>query len=134
MAKLRTIGRWAAVATAVVGALEALGAPGVAQAAPAGPVDAGVPLSSVVYGTGCAYTLRVPVNSSGTVTFWERRKGLPERLIGSDVPDGVSATLEWVPRIIGDRLVYAKQNGVVGQATVIRVRQGYGSGGMCFAV
>ncbi|MFW0794056.1 hypothetical protein AAFP30_09610 [Gordonia sp. CPCC 205515] len=115
-------------------ALGVLGAPGLAQAAPAGTVDAGVPLSSVVYGTGCVYTLRVPVNSSGTVTFWEKRQGSPEHLIGSDVPDGAAATLEWWPRTIGDRLVYAKQNGVVGPSTVLRVRQGYGSGGMCFAV
>ncbi|GAA1481142.1 hypothetical protein GCM10009624_15820 [Gordonia sinesedis] len=34
--------------------------PGTASAAPAGQVDAGVPFSSIVYGTGCTYSLTVP--------------------------------------------------------------------------
>ncbi|MGV9709154.1 hypothetical protein ACWDTI_00620 [Gordonia sp. NPDC003424] len=128
------VGIRAAVGVAIATVIAGFAGQGDAQAAPAGPVDAGVPFSSVVYGTGCTYTLWVPVNSSGTVTFWERRQGFPERMIGSDVPDGTSATFTWVPRTIGDRLVYAKQNGITGPATVIKVHQGYGSGGVCFAL
>lgn len=108
--------------------------PAYAQAAPAGVVDAGVPFSSAVYGTGCLYNLTVPVNSSGRVTFWERRPGFPEHYIGAAPADGAIATVQWVPRYLGDRLLYAKQNGVTGKATMLRVHQGYGAGWTCFAL
>lgn len=120
----------------LLGVLVALlcGVPSVARAAPAGKVDAGVPFSSVVYGTGCTYTLTVPVNSSGTVTFWERRPGYPEFYIGSAAADGASASVIWVPRHLGTRYLYAKQNGITGPPSLVPVHQGYGSGGLCFAL
>ncbi|NDZ95772.1 hypothetical protein G3I13_06690 [Streptomyces sp. SID6673] len=108
--------------------------PGSAGAAPVGKIDAGVPFSSVVYGTGCLYNLTVDVNASGPVTFWERKQGYPERFIGAARADGAIATIRWVPRRIGDRLLYAKQGGVRGPVAVMRVHQGYGSGWACFAL
>ncbi|MYR06985.1 hypothetical protein GTV32_12020 [Gordonia sp. SID5947] len=121
-----------ATALSIVGL--AVASPGSAGAAPVGKVDAGVPFSSVVYGTGCLYNLTVDVNTSGPVTFWERAQGYPERFIGAAQADGAIATVRWVPRRIGNRLLYAKQGGVQGPVTVLRVHQGYGSGWACFAL
>lgn len=105
-----------------------------ADAAPIGKVDPGVAFSSVVYGTGCLYSLTVTVNSAGLVTFWEQPPGYPARAIGSAWADGGIATVRWVPRRIGNRVLYATQNGVTGPTAVVPVRQGYGSGPLCFAV
>ncbi|GAB87887.1 hypothetical protein GORBP_115_00130 [Gordonia rubripertincta NBRC 101908] len=121
----------AALMSAIAGVLM-LVAPS-AQAAPAGRVDAGVPLSSVVYGTGCTYPVTVAVNSSGWVEFWEVKPGLPARFIGRDLPSGALASVTWVPRRIGDKYLYAVQNGKASQPTLVKVRQGYGSNGTCFA-
>ncbi|ANY25808.1 hypothetical protein [Gordonia terrae] len=104
-----------------------------AQAAPAGRVDASVPLSSAVYGTGCTYPLTVAVNSSGWVEFFEVKAGLPPRFVGRDLPQGALASTTWVPQRIGDKYLYAVQNGKVSQPTFVRVRQGYGSNGSCVA-
>lgn len=112
---------------AVVGA-------GVAKAAPSGQVDPGVPFSSIVYGTGCTYSLTVPVNASGMVTFYEQRRGYPPRFIGKAQAYGLSASVRWIPRRQGDRMLYAVQNGQKSPMTVARVHQGYGSGGLCFAL
>ncbi|MBD0861679.1 hypothetical protein IA539_10725 [Gordonia sp. zg691] len=104
-----------------------------AHAAPAGRVDASVPLSSAVYGTGCTYPLTVAVNSSGWVEFYEVKAGLPPRFVGRDLPSGALASTTWVPRRIGDKYLYAVQNGKVSAPTLVRVRQGYGSNGACLA-
>lgn len=123
----------AALATASV-ATAGLCGTGSVQAAPAGPVDAGVPFSSVVYGTGCTYNLVVPVNSTGTVYFWEQRTGYAPVFIGKAEAYQLVATVNWIPRRQGDRMLYAVQNGVKGPVTVARVHQGYGSGWACFAL
>lgn len=127
--------RWAVVLTllaALVGA--GLSMPGTASAAPAGPVDPGIPFSSIVYGTGCSYTLKVPVNSSGVVTFYEKRRGQQPRRIGAEEARQGTASVWWIPRRIGTSELYAVQNGERSRPTVARVRQGYGSGGLCFAL
>ncbi|MFT4127224.1 MAG: hypothetical protein QM662_13480 [Gordonia sp. (in: high G+C Gram-positive bacteria)] len=111
-----------------------IGTAGAGHAAPAGPVDPGIPFSSVVYGTGCTYTLTVPVNSSGIVAFYERKRGYPPRLIGRDRAYQGYASVWWSPRRIGNRRLYAIQNGKRSPITVARVHQGYGSGGLCFAL
>ncbi len=108
--------------------------PGSATAVPVGKVDAGVPFSSVVYGTGCRYDLTVDVNSVGTVTFWERPQGAPARFLGAAEADGAIATISWVPRRVATTQLYATQNGVTGPVAVLRVHQGYGSGWACFAL
>ncbi|STQ62948.1 Uncharacterised protein [Gordonia bronchialis] len=105
-----------------------------ADAAPAGRPNAGVPLSSVVYGTGCTYPVTLAVNSSGWVAFYEQRTGYPPIFVGRDLPSGALASITWVPRRIGDRYLYAVQNGVKSPKTLVRVRQGYGSNGLCFGV
>lgn len=109
-------------------------APGTASAAPVGGVDAGVPFSSVVYGSGCLYDLTVPVNATGRVTFWEQENGQAPRFLGAAAADGAIATIRWVPRRPGDRRLYAQQGGVTGPKTLYRVHQGYGSGWACFAL
>nr|WP_238423335.1 hypothetical protein [Gordonia sp. 'Campus'] len=126
------------VAALVVPVLAALGLVGTAlapsaQAAPAGRVDASAAFSSAVYGTGCTYPLTMPVNSSGWVEFYEVRAGVPPRLVGRDLPQGALASTTWVPHRIGDKYLYAVQNGKVSQPTFVRVRQGYGSNGTCVA-
>ncbi|UZF55539.1 hypothetical protein LH935_22965 [Gordonia polyisoprenivorans] len=129
------IRRWAAslvTGTAVVAGVVA--GTGSASAAPAGPVDAGVPFSSVVYGTGCTYNLTVPVNSVGMVSFYEQRQGFAPILIGRAPAYQLIATVNWTPRRLGDRMLYAVQNGVTSPITIARVHQGYGSGGLCFAL
>ncbi|MGX7696790.1 hypothetical protein [Gordonia polyisoprenivorans] len=129
------IRRWAAslvTGTAVVAGVVA--GTGSASAAPAGPVDAGVPFSSVVYGTGCTYNLTVPVNSVGMVSFYEQRQGFAPILIGRASAYQLIATVNWTPRRLGDRMLYAVQNGVKSPITIARVHQGYGSGGLCFAL
>ncbi|MCK8613222.1 hypothetical protein [Gordonia sp. C13] len=132
MSRRRTRAGVAAAFLSMVFGVTMLVAPG-AQAAPAGRVDAGVPLSSVVYGTGCTYPVTVPVNSSGWVEFWEVKPGLPVRFIGRDLPSGALASVTWVPRRIGDKYLYAVQNGKASPPTLVKVRQGYGSNGTCFA-
>lgn len=133
---VRRLGRRCAgivAALAADGATATLLAAPAAQAAPSGPVDAGVPLSSAVYGTNCTYPLTVPVNSSGWVTFWEIKPGLPPRFLGRDLPSGALASVTWVPRRIGDKCLVAVQNGQASKPTPVRVRQGHGSGGACIA-
>ncbi|MGC5248328.1 hypothetical protein ACPXB3_15570 [Gordonia sp. DT219] len=137
----RSVTRWRRAmlsisATAAVMAAALIGGPGAgaAQAAPSGQPDPGIPFSSVVYGTGCAYSLTVPVNSVGMVSFYEQRKGFPPIFIGKTPAYQLSATVIWVPRHLGDRTLYAVQNGQKSPTTVARVHQGYGSGGLCFAL
>lgn len=131
--------RRAGIVTAlVVPVLVALGLVGTAlapsaHAAPAGRVDASAAFSSAVYGTGCTYPLTMPVNSSGWVEFYEVRAGVPPRLVGRDLPQGALASTTWVPHRIGDKYLYAVQNGKVSPPTFVRVRQGYGSNGTCIA-
>ena len=131
----RVIGRVVATVVVAVGVLVgALSAQGAASADPVQAPDPGVPFSSVVYGTGCTYWLTGLVNSRGTVTFWEGRKGYTPRLIGSAEPAGGQATVKWIPRRIGDRYLYTKQNNVRSKLTLAWVHQGYGSGGTCIAI
>ena len=131
----RVIGRVAATVVVAVGVfVGALSAQGAASAEPVQAPDPGVPFSSVVYGTGCTYWLTGLVNSRGTVTFWEGRKGYTPRLIGSAEAAGGQATVKWIPRRIGDRYLYTKQNNVRSKLTLARVHQGYGSGGTCIAI
>ena len=125
----RTIG--AAVLALVCTATALLGA-GQSSAAPAGKPDAGVPLSSVVYGTGCTYPVTLAVNSSGWVAFYEQRTGYPPIFVGRDLPRGALASTTWVPRHLGDRYLYAVQNGQTSAKTLVKVRKGYGSNGLCF--
>ena len=135
MAWRRVIGRVVATVVVVVGVLVgALSAQGAASAEPVQAPDPGVPFSSVVYGTGCTYWLTGLVNSRGTVTFWEGREGYTPPLIGSAEPAGGQATVKWIPRRIGDRYLYTKQNNVRSKLTLARVHQGYGSGGTCIAI
>ncbi|MGK2319532.1 hypothetical protein [Gordonia rhizosphera] len=132
----RCVRRFVLSVSVTVGAAAILTLPaGTAAAAPVGQVDAGVPFSSVVYGTGCLYDLTVPVNASGQVTFWERNAaGGPEQLIGSAMAEGAIATIRWVPRQMGSRQLYAKQGGVTGPIAVVPVHQGHGSAWACWAV
>lgn len=131
-------GRWAArgaaAATLALGCVGLLGSAGHAQAAAIGKVDPGVALSSVVYGTGCTYSMTVQVNSSGLVRFYETRPGGQDRFIGQGQAYGALATARWTPNRIGDWHLYAVQDG--GQRSElapVRVRQGHGSGGWCIA-
>lgn len=122
----------AAVGALAVSVAAVVAAP--ADAAPAGRVDPGAMLSSVHYGTGCLYQMSVPVNSSGWVSFYERKgPGYPVRFIGRAKADGAQAVVSWVPNRQGLRQLYAIQNGKRSQLTYAQVVQGYGSGGMCFA-
>ncbi|MDY6811121.1 MAG: hypothetical protein SW127_19260 [Actinomycetota bacterium] len=129
------LGRFMVAACATVAAGTAIMvSPGEAAAAPVGKVDAGVPFSSVVYGTGCRYDLTVDVNSVGTVAFWEKPQGAPARFLGAAQAYGAIATISWVPRRVATTELYATQNGVTGPSTALRVHQGYGSGWACFAL
>lgn len=127
--------RWtvSVLATAAV-ATAALAGGGAAAAAPVGQVDPGIPFSSVVYGTGCTYNLTVPVNSTGMVDFYEQRQGFPPIFIGKAAAYQLIATVNWVPRHLGNRMLYAVQNGHKSPIAIARVHQGYGSGGLCFAL
>ncbi|MGV9670117.1 hypothetical protein ACWDPV_05915 [Gordonia sp. NPDC003504] len=127
--------RWAvtAMAAASVAAAGLIGA-GSAAAAPSGQVDAGVPFSSAVYGTGCTYQLVVPVNASGMVYFWEQGQGQKPLFIGKAQAYQLVATVDWIPRHQGKRTLYAVQNGVKGPVVTAPVHQGYGSGWACFAL
>lgn len=107
---------------------------GAALAAPTGKPDVSVPFSSVVYGTGCLYTVTVQVNSSGTVYFWESRGRAKPRYIGSRTAVGANAVHWWTPNRIGNWTLYAVQNGKKSQPLKVAVRQGYGGGGLCFAL
>ena len=107
---------------------------GTAQAAPVSGPDSNVPFSSVVYGTGCTYTLTVPVDAKGMVTFFEQRRGYRPIYIGKAPAYQTSASVTWIPRRQGNRMLYAVQNGVKSPITMARVHQGYGSGGLCFAL
>ncbi|UVF76530.1 hypothetical protein [Gordonia mangrovi] len=128
-------GRLLMAGLAAVAAASAMAvSPGEAAAAPVGKVDAGVPFSSVVYGTGCRYDLTVDVNSVGTVEFWEKPQGAPARFLGAAQAYGAIATISWVPRRVATTELYATQNGVTGPSTALRVHQGYGSGWACFAL
>lgn len=129
------LGRYLVAGCAAVAAGTAIMvSPGSATAAPVGKVDAGVPFSSVVYGTGCRYDLTVDVNSVGTVAFWEKPQGAPARFLGAAEADGAIATIRWVPRRVATTELYATQNGVTGPSAVLRVHQGHGSGWACFAL
>ncbi len=105
-----------------------------AGAAPQGQVDAGTGFSSVNYGVGCSYSMTVPVNSSGLVSFYDwKGPGYPPLLIGRAQASGANAAVTWWPKRQGIRKLYAEQNGQRSRITTVRVSQGYGSGGMCFA-
>ncbi|GAB11664.1 hypothetical protein GOARA_082_00530 [Gordonia araii NBRC 100433] len=118
----------AAGALAAVGATEA-------AAVPSGRVDPGVGFSSNAYGTGCSYSMTVPVDSSGKVTFWEKKPGrFPPLYIGTAYPAGATAAVTWVPQREGVRQVYAVQRGKRSNYTIARVHRGYGAGGFCFAL
>ncbi|UEA60321.1 hypothetical protein LK459_05520 [Gordonia otitidis] len=135
VARCSSLERLAVTVVVAVGVfVGALSAQGSASAEPVQAPDPGVPFSSVVYGTGCTYWLTGLVNSRGTVTFWEGRKGYTPQLIGSAEPSGGQATVRWIPRRTGDRYLYTKQNGARSTLTLARVHQGYGSGGMCIAL
>ncbi|MEE4021990.1 hypothetical protein V1Y59_02775 [Gordonia sp. PKS22-38] len=130
----QALSRRLVVTAAATLAAAGMAVPGQASAAPVGKVDAGVPFSSIVYGTGCLYELTVDVNSSGAVTFWERPRGGPARVIGVAPAYGAIATTKWVPRRIATTELYATQNGATGPIAVFPVHQGYGSGWACFAL
>lgn len=121
-----------AVAMLAAGVAASVSAP--ASAAPAGKVDPGAMFSSVNYGTGCSYSMTVPVNSSGLVSFWDwKGPGYPPLFVGRAKADGAEAAVTWTPRFQGVRRLYATQNGRTSPITYARVTQGYGSGGSCFA-
>lgn len=123
-----------AAALLTAGALAAIGAGG-ASAVPSGRVDPGVGFSSNAYGTGCTYSMTVPVNSSGKVTFWDKKPGKnPPIYIGSAWAQGGTAAVSWVPQREGVRQIYAVQNGMRSNYTVARVHRGYGTAGFCFAL
>lgn len=124
----------AAVAAIVLAAGLVLAQAPTVTAAPTSGPDAGVAFSSAVYGTGCSYTLTVPVNASGAVYFWEQKKGYPPIFIGKAQAYQLSASVRWIPRRIGLRRLYAVQDGKRSPLTIARVHQGYGSGGLCFAL
>lgn len=105
-----------------------------AQAAPQGRVDPGVGFFSVNYGVGCSYSMTVPVNSSGMVSFYDwKGPGYQPLFIGRAMADGANAAVTWWPKRKGTRTLYAVQNGKRSQLKKVRVTQGYGSGGTCFA-
>lgn len=104
-------------------------------AVPSARVDPGVGFSSNAYGTGCSYSMTVPVNASGKVTFWDKKPGEnPPIYIGSADAVGAIAAVTWVPQREGIRQIYAVQGGKRSNYTIARVHRGYGSGGYCFAL
>ena len=114
--------------------MAALGASN-AAAVPTGRVDAGVGFSSNAYGTGCSYSMTVPVNASGKVSFWEKKPGTnPPLYIGSAYAEGAIAAVTWVPQREGVRQIYAVQGGKRSNYTIARVHRGYGTAGFCFAL
>ncbi|GAA4751631.1 hypothetical protein MUG78_04910 [Gordonia alkaliphila] len=105
-----------------------------ANAAPQGRVDPGIGFFSVNHGVGCSYSMTVPVNASGLVSFYDwKGRGYPPLLIGRAMASGGNAAVTWWPKRQGLRNVYAVQNGKKSPITKVRVTQGYGSGGLCFA-
>lgn len=123
-----------AAAAVLAGALTGIGA-ATANAVPSGRVDPGVGFSSNAYGTGCSYSMTVPVNASGKVTFWEKKPGkYPPLFIGAARAQGATAAVTWVPQREGIRQVYAVQNGKRSNYTIARVHRGYGTAGFCFAL
>ncbi|GAA3950390.1 hypothetical protein [Gordonia caeni] len=105
-----------------------------AQAAPQGKVDPGIGFFSVNHGVGCSYSMTVPVNSSGMVSFYDwKGPGYPPLFIGRAMASGGNAAVTWWPKRQGLRKIYAVQNGQKSAITKVRVTQGYGSGGTCFA-
>ncbi|MFT3660875.1 MAG: hypothetical protein QM809_05615 [Gordonia sp. (in: high G+C Gram-positive bacteria)] len=107
-----------------------------AQAAPQGRVDPGVAIGwySNDHGTGCSYSMTVPVNSSGLVSFYERGDSGAPVLIGRDRAVGVNASVTWWPRHTGRRHLYAVQNGERSTPTsVVVTRSMLGGGGLCVA-
>ncbi|QKT09010.1 hypothetical protein HUN08_02715 [Gordonia sp. X0973] len=118
----------------LAGGLSAVGASG-AAAVPSGRVDAGVGFSSNAYGTGCSYSMTVPVNASGKVTFWEKKPGIsPPIYIDSARAVGGTAAVTWVPSREGYRQLYAVQGGKRSNYTTVLVHRGYGTLGFCFAL
>ena len=106
-----------------------------ANAVPSGRVDAGWGFSSNAYGTGCSYSMSVPVNASGKVTFWDKKPGSNAPIyIGSAYANGATASVTWVPQREGIRQLYAVQGGKRSNYTIARVHRGYGAGGFCFAL
>nr|WP_029759852.1 hypothetical protein [Gordonia hirsuta] len=117
---------------AAVALLSAAAAP--AQAAPQGKVDPGIGFFSVNYGVGCSYSMTVPVNSSGMVSFYDwKGPGYPPLFVGRAMASGAKAAVTWWPKREGVRRLYAVQNGERSAITTVRVTRGYGSGGLCFA-
>ena len=105
-----------------------------AQAAPQGKVDPGIGFFSVNHGVGCSYSMTVPVNSSGMVSFYDwKGPGYPPLLIGRAMASGANAAVTWWPKRQGLRRIYAVQNEQKSPIKRVRVTQGYGSGGACFA-
>ncbi|MFT3899025.1 MAG: hypothetical protein QM728_02100 [Gordonia sp. (in: high G+C Gram-positive bacteria)] len=121
-----------AAALTIAGGLATVGASG-ADAVPSGRVDPGARFSSSTYGTGCTYPMTVAVNSSGRVTFWEKKagRGNPPLFIGWAWPDGATAAVTWRPQRIGVRQLYAVQRGYRSNYTTVQVGQGFGIAGVC---
>lgn len=125
-----------AVVTGCVAAVAATLAAAPAQAAPQGAVDVGPTIgwSSNDAGTGCSYSMTVQVNSSGMVSFYERKNAKTKPIfLGRAAADGGLAAITWWPKRTGKRQLYAVQNGERSKVTRITVTRGIGSGGWCFA-
>ncbi|MFC0316416.1 hypothetical protein ACFQNE_00120 [Gordonia phosphorivorans] len=126
--------RTALVAGCAAAAVAATVSAAPASAAPQGRVDPGIGFFSVNHGVGCSYSMTVPVNASGLVSFYDwKGRGYPPQLIGRAMASGGNAAVTWWPKRQGLRKVYAVQNGKKSAITTVRVTQGYGSGGLCFA-
>lgn len=107
-----------------------------AAAAPQGRPDPGqgIGFFSTNHGVGCSYSLTVPVNSSGMVSFYDwKGPGYPPLFIGQAMASGANAAVTWWPKREGLRRIYAVQNGEKSTTAWVRVTRGYGSGGLCFA-
>ncbi|MEZ5212524.1 MULTISPECIES: hypothetical protein [unclassified Gordonia (in: high G+C Gram-positive bacteria)] len=105
-----------------------------AHAAPQGKVDPGIGFFSINHGVGCSYSMTVPVNASGMVSFYDwKGPGYKPLFIGRAMAQGGNAAVTWWPKRQGLRTIYAVQNGQRSTLTKVRVTQGYGSGGLCFA-
>lgn len=107
-----------------------------ADAAPQGRPDPGQGIGwfSNNHGTGCSYSLTVPVNSSGMVSFYDWKGGKHKPiLVGRAMASGANAAVTWWPKREGLRRLYAVQNGERSKIAYVRVTRGYGSGGLCVA-
>lgn len=121
-----------AVVAGCVAAAAATLAAAPAQAAPQGHVNTGLHFGAH-YGTGCSYSMTVPVNASGLVSFYDRVGGKTV-LVGRTMAQGGSAAVTWWPKRQGLHRVYAEQHGQRSPESKVRVTQGYGRGGLCITI